>query len=288
MELIFLGTGSGIPTPSRFHSSVLFRYGPEIFMLDCGEGAQIRMSRAGISPLKIGRIFITHWHADHFSGLLPLLETMNLMGRTEPIEIYAPEAGRFVYPILELSYSDPGFEVTPVEALGDEKRTLVETEKYLIRSIPTSHGVPSVGFSFVEKDRWKVDPVKVAEAGLSGPEISELKKRGRFRGVRIEEVATRIPGRRVVYSGDTEPVAGVFEEAAGGVLIHDSTFFEDPKYLHSSAREVAELARRYGVKVLILTHFSRKYPRPDLRARTLKKVFPNIFVAKDLSRFRVP
>jgi ribonuclease Z len=104
INIRFLGTGAAIPTLKRRHAAILFHFGSEYFLFDCGEGTQLQMDKAKISPMKLSKVFISHWHADHFSGLLPMIESLHLSRRTEPIEIYGPEASRFIDALVELSY----------------------------------------------------------------------------------------------------------------------------------------------------------------------------------------
>src|SRR3989339_1600504 len=107
-EITFLGTTAGIPTKWRNHASLYIRYQSEnefCMLFDCGEGTQKQIFSAGLNFMRIDNIFITHWHADHFAGLLGLLETMNLEKRTKPLYIYGPEADRFVETLLDLGYA---------------------------------------------------------------------------------------------------------------------------------------------------------------------------------------
>ncbi|NOZ82169.1 MAG: ribonuclease Z [Candidatus Micrarchaeota archaeon] len=289
IEIFFLGTGSGIPTPSRFHPSILINYLGERFMFDCGEGAQIRLFKIGVSPLKINRIFITHWHADHFSGLIPLIETMNLLDRKNPLYIYGPDAERFVEGIENLSYWSVGFDLKAVDVPYERRSRVFEEDRFVIRSVPAKHRVPAVAYVFEEKPRWKVDPEKVKKFGVPKESINLLKTRGRLKidgkTVSIEDVAEKIEGRKIVYSGDTEPVREIFEEATGGLLIHEATFFADAAHAHSSAEDVARLSAEFGIEKLILTHFSRKYRRISQKVKKLKKIFPRVEAARDLMKF---
>lgn len=103
IQVTVLGSGSAIPTLKRGHPAILLQRAADCFLLDCGESAQLGLEKAGVSPVRINKIFITHWHADHFAGLLPLLETMHLNNRTAPLELYGPDARRFVRDILDLA-----------------------------------------------------------------------------------------------------------------------------------------------------------------------------------------
>jgi ribonuclease Z len=292
LDMTFLGTGSGPPTKSRNHSAIYLHYDTHNMLFDCGEGTQRQMIIAkGISFMKLDHIFITHWHADHWVGLIGLMYTMNLEGRSRPLYIHGPDAERFIGDILDLDYWGSAFRVIPkdVPFEGNKEIKIYETGEFEITSIPTRHSVPSVAYCFRERDKVNVDIAK-AEAmfGLKqGRLIGKLKEKGEveFKGkkIRIEDVGVRKPGIKLVYSGDTEPcenVAAISKDA--DVLIHDATFIESKEeMMHSGAKEAAELAKKAGVKNLILTHFSRRYT--DLREieNEGKKIFANSFVARD-------
>jgi ribonuclease Z len=164
LEIVFLGTGSGIPTPSRNHAGIWLRYEGESMLWDCGEGTQRQIFKARLNFMKIDRIFITHWHADHWAGLIGLLLTMNLEHRIAPLYIYGPEADRFVSDILDLGYWRTSFKVMAetVPHEGKEITSLVKTPDFEITSIPVEHSVPAVAYCFKEHDRRNVD-IKKAE-----------------------------------------------------------------------------------------------------------------------------
>ncbi len=301
MEIVFLGTGSGIPSRERNHPAILLKYEGSQLLWDCGEGAQRQLAIAGESFMKINGVFITHWHADHFAGLIGLIQSMNLESRREPLTIYGPEADLFVSDILELGHWGVGFEVKPKELNfdGNEIETVVKSGDFTVFSIPVSHTVPAVAYCFKENDRVNVDLKKASVFGLKeGPIIGKLKDDGyvvyKSNKVKLEDVSTKKTGRKVVYSGDTMPcdnVVKISEDA--DVLIHDSTFLEDVmngekrRKSHSSVNDVAEIAKRANVKKLILTHFSRRYRSLKEFENEAKKIFPETVTAKDFMRIKL-
>ena len=179
IEIFFLGTGSSIPSEERRQAAYVLRRGIDVFLFDCGESAQLGLQKQNISPLKISKIFISHWHADHFAGLLPLIETMHLLGRKTPLEIFAPEASRFVDGITELSYYGIGFEIRARDCSEEEKKKLFENSEFEIFSIPVKHSVPACGFIFSEKPHIKIDAKLAKKFGLeAGPTFAEIKSSG--------------------------------------------------------------------------------------------------------------
>ncbi len=291
IEITILGSGSAIPTLERKHPAILLKYEGDYLLFDCGECTQLGLQKAKISPMKIKRIFITHWHADHFAGLIPLIETLHMLGRKKILEVYAPEAERFVGTILELSYWSFGFKIKPIDVSVEEKERIVREKKYEIYSIPVKHSVPAVGYIFREKDHWKIIPSRLQKFNVPKEKIQKLKEKGKIRIdgkiVRIEEVAKKIEGRKVVYSGDTLPVEELFKEAFCGMLIHDATFVEPVEgRAHSSFKEITELAKRYRIKKLVLTHISRRYKKHGELVREAKRLFKKSIVARDGMRIK--
>ncbi len=288
IEIVILGSGSAIPTPERGHPSTLFNRSGELFLFDCGEGTQTRVRAAGYSPQKIKSIFISHWHADHFSGLLPLFETLNLMGRKEELKIFGPQAERFVSDLLELSYYSVGFPLRAINCPLDGPKKLIDAAEYEIFSIPVKHSVPAVGYFFREKERWNLSPKKLKSFGLKpSPLLQELKEKGRVtfgnKTIKLAQVAEKTAGRSFAYSGDTQPFKPFFKLISGcDLLIHDSTFLEPtPTKSHSSAAEAAILAKRFKIKKLVLSHFSQRYKSEKELLRAARRVFSKTVAARD-------
>lgn len=301
IEITFLGTVSGIPTKNRNHTAIVLEYqgeNKETLLFDCGEGTQKNLMIAGINYMKIDKIFISHWHADHFAGLIPFMQTMNLEKRKKPLYIFAPEAERFVANILELGYFGPRFEIIandlPFE--GEEIKKIDEGEEYEVFSTPAYHSVPAVAFCFKEKDKWNIDLKKLKELDLKrGFWLKKLKKEGvaEFKGkkVKLEDIAKVSPGLKVVYSGDTKPCETVEKISKDAdLLIHDGTFLEldesEGKY-HADVKEAAKVAKKAKVKQLILTHISRRYKEPKELEEEAKKIFENTKVAHDFLKVRL-
>jgi ribonuclease Z len=298
--ITFLGTVSGIPSRDRNHPAIAleyFYYKKDTLLFDCGEGTQKQLMKAGISFMDISKIFITHWHADHFAGLIPLIQTMNLEKRRTELTIFGPEASRFVQGILNLGYFGVRFPVKAVDVPfeGKEITKVYETNVYEVLSVPVLHTVPSVAFAFKEKDVWRIDEKKLKELGLRrGKWLKELKENGEaiYNGkkIKIEDVASLQKGLKVVYSGDTKPCENLVELAKDAdLLIHDATFLEedeDVQKYHSSVKDAAKIAKKANVKKLILTHISRRYQKEDIERllNEAREVFDNVEVAYDLMK----
>ena len=301
IEVVFLGTVSGVPTKDRNHSAIVFHQyaeGKETILLDCGEGTQRQLLKAGINFMDIDKIFITHWHADHFAGLIPLIQTMNLERRSKPLYIYAPEAEKFVSDIIDLGYFGLKFEVHAIDLPfeGSDVNSILETDEYEMFSIPTDHSIPSVAFCMAEKERWNIDPSKVKKLKLKhGSWMKALKEHGEVehegKKIKLKNVASKSSGLKVVYTGDTKPCKNVEKiSKEADLLIHDGTFLEleDSKGKHhADVTQAAKLAKKAKVKELILTHISRRYKDVSPLEKEAKKLFKKTRIAHDFMKVEV-
>jgi ribonuclease Z len=299
IEITFLGTVSGIPTKTRNHPAIILEYfseGKDTLLFDCGEGTKKQLMISGISFMDINKIFISHWHADHFAGLIPLIQTMNLEKRKKELKIFGPEAERFVSDIIDLGYFGLRFPVTAVNLPfeGDQINLVEEAEDYQIFSIPAFHTVPSVAYCFKEKDRWNIDVKKLKQMGLKrGIWLKKLKKFGKaeFDGkeIKIEQVSNSNPGLKVVYSGDTKPCENLVKLSKNAdLLIHDGTFLEeDESKAHADVKQAANIAKKSQSKQLILTHLSRRYTDTKELEEEARKVFKNTKVAHDFMKVKL-
>jgi len=299
IEISFLGTVSGIPTKDRNHPAIILEYYSETkdtLLFDCGEGAQKQLMISGISFMDIDRIFITHWHADHFAGLIPMIQTMNLEKRKKELKIFGPEAEKFVSDIIDLGYFGLRFTVTAINVPfeGNDITLIEEGDDWQLFSIPVLHTVPSVAYCFQEKERWNIDLDKLKKLGLSrGYWLNKLKKLGKVehkgKEVNLKDVANSKPGLKVAYSGDTKPCENMIKIAAGSdLLIHDGTFLEEEEgKAHADVKQAAKIALKSKVKQLILTHISRRYTDTKEIEKEARKVFDNTKVAHDFMKVQL-
>jgi len=296
----FLGTVSGIPSLKRNHPAIALEYFTDyrdVLLFDCGEGTQKQLMKSGISFMQINKIFISHWHADHFAGLIPLIQTMNLENRRKQLTIYGPEAERFVSDIVDLGYFGLRFPVKAVNVPfeGSEISLVDETEDYQILSIPVFHSVPTVAFCLKEKDKWNIDEDKLKKLGIKrGPWLKKLKRTGKLdwkgKKVKIKDVGYIKEGLKVVYSGDTRPCKNIVKISKNAdLLIHDGTFLEEDvgSKAHADVKEAAKLAKQAKVKQLILTHISRRYTDLKELEEEAKKVFKNSKIAYDFMKVKL-
>ncbi|NIM47095.1 MAG: ribonuclease Z [Candidatus Aenigmarchaeota archaeon] len=292
INITLLGTGAAIPSLKRKHPAILLHYGSDYILFDCGEGTQLQLQKARVSPMKISKIFITHWHADHFAGLLPLIESLHLSRRKKPLEVYGPEASRFIDALIELSYWGIGFEIISHNCDEDKKiEKIFENNSYEVYAIKVIHSIPAFGYCFKEKDSWNIDVKKAKKFGLTGIQMRKIKEKGKIKVknkvIKLEQVAKKRIGRKITYSGDTMPCKELFEfSKEADLLIHDGTFAEpmEKERPHSSATEIAKLSKKYKIKKLILTHLSRRYKTTEEVLNAAKSIFKNTEIAKDMMK----
>lgn len=300
LRIIFLGTGGSLPTRNRNPSAIMVNRKGELLLFDCGEGTQQQMMRAKTGMMNLSSIFITHLHADHFLGIPGLMQTMSFMGRKEPLLIYGPEGTREFTELFEaLGYFNLKYEVRGIELKPGD---LIEREEYVIRALKTEHNISSLGYALIENPRpGRFNREKAIKLGIPpGPLFAKLQKgnpvevNGKL--INPEDVmgAPR-PGRTVVYSGDTRPCKSILEASRNAdVLIHDGSFADEmadwaEESKHSTAGEVAALAKEAGVRKLILTHISSRYTDDAEPILTdSKKIFENVIIAEDLMEIEIP
>jgi ribonuclease Z len=297
----FLGTSASRPTVERGVSSIAVVREGETLLFDCGEGTQRQMMRYGIS-FALEDIFVSHFHTDHFLGIIGLLRTMALQGRTEPLRCWGPKgAERFIRKCETLGADRLTFRVHTHElAAGDR----IPRKDYSILAVPASHrGATALSWALVEDlRRGRFNPERARELGI--PEGPLWGKIHRGEAISLADGRTVQPGelvgptrsgRRLVITGDTRPCDETVEAATNAdLLVHESTFGDEEAERaletgHSTAREAAEVAVRAGVRRLVLTHLSARYTRdPGDLEKEARSVFPSTTVARDGLEVDVP
>ncbi|MCE4627129.1 MAG: MBL fold metallo-hydrolase, partial [Desulfurococcales archaeon] len=249
-------------------------------LLDSGEGVQYQMQRYGYSINKIDVVAVTHPHGDHINGLPGLIQSMYMLGRKKPITIYgSSETIEFVRDTLEVERLDLGFQVRLESIENSGSRILYSRggDVLLIEWTPSCHSIEAYSFKLTWRLRPRIDPRKLAALGIEDPRlISMLTKEGEIeidgRRVTLADAALE-PFREasLVYTGDTSPCNSIMTLASGArILIHDSSFDSSRKLDalergHSTAADAAEMARKAGVHLLVLTHVSGRYRGSEAR-----------------------
>jgi ribonuclease Z len=299
LSIIFLGTSGSWPTIKRNVTSIAIKRGSEVILFDCGEGTQRQFQKSKLSYMQISKIFITHFHGDHFLGIPGLIQTMQLNDRDIPLHIYGPKGmDQLVKQLLSLGYFKPKYKIISHEI--DEGSNL-DFNDYKIRIMRVNHGVPALAFALEEKMRpGKFNKPKALELGIpEGPLFSKLQRGETItlkNGKIISPKKVLGPprnGRKIVYSGDTRPINNMIKFAKDAdVLIHEATFDSSlpeipEEYGHTTALQAAEIAKKAGVEKLFLTHISPRYLDDKEIENDARKEFKKSFVPKDFEEVEV-
>jgi ribonuclease Z len=292
LSIFFAGTAGSVPTARRGLPAILLRAGGDRILFDCGEGTQQQLLRS-IGLPDIDAIFITHFHLDHWLGLIGMLKTFDLRARERPLTIHGPPGLRALFGGLRPIIGRTSYPLSLVEL---ESYDEVRFGSYLISPFPVRHRVDAYGYAFVEDDRpGRFDADAARRLGVAeGPDFGRLQRGETVGDVTPEQVVgeTR-PGRKIVLSGDTAPCQAVEVLAHGAdVLVHEATFLSDERERaretgHSTAAQAAELARDAGVRLLALTHLSTRYFPRDVRDEA-RAIFPDTVVPRDFDAIEVP
>lgn len=294
-EFVVLGTASQVPTRHRNHNGYLLRWDGEGILFDPGEGTQRQMLRAGVAAHDINRICVTHFHGDHSLGLAGVIQRINLDRVPHPVTAHYPASGQKFFDRLRYAtaYRETvALREEPVARDG----VLAREASYTLEARLLSHPVESFGYRLTEPDGRRMVPELLARHGIKGPDVGRLQRDGSLGGVTLDEVSEARPGQRFAFVMDTRLCDGVTELAEGcDMLVIESTFLDEDGQLaadhgHLTAGQAGAVARGAGVRHLVLTHFSQRYPDPSEFERQARAAGfeGELTVAADLVRVPVP
>jgi ribonuclease Z len=294
-ELVVLGTASQVPTRTRNHNGYLLRWDDEGLLFDPGEGTQRQMLFAGVSGSAITRICLTHFHGDHCLGVPGVVQRLSLDRVPHPVYAHYPASGQEFF--TRLRYACAFHEMADLrEEPVSGAAALVATAAFgRLEARRLNHLTEAYGYRLVEPDGRRMLPDRLAAAGISGPRVGELMRRGSLDGVDLADVSTVRPGQRFAFIMDTRLCDAVYALAEGAdLLVIESTFLDEDaglaaEYGHLTAKQAGRVAARSGVRRLVLTHFSQRYTEPGRFAEEAAGEFGgDIIVASDLARIPVP
>lgn len=296
-ELVVLGTASQAPTRRRNHNGYLLRWDDEGLLFDPGEGTQRQLLHAGVPVSAVTRLCLTHFHGDHCLGVPGVLQRRSLDDVPQALHAYYPAAGRRFFANLRYAsaYAERSQVVEhPVSADG----VVLETPALTLTARRLDHRVPTYGWRLQERDGVRMLAERLAARGVRGPAVAQLQREGAVDVdgdlVRLEEVSEPRRGQVFAFVMDTRVCDAAVELARGAdLLVCEATFLHRDadlaeQYAHLTARQAAELAREAGVRRLVLTHLSQRYPDPAEHPAEASAVFADVVVAEDLDRIAVP
>lgn len=301
MRLIFLGTSGSVPTLKRSLPCTVLQCSKEQLMFDCGENSQRQMMQAKVSLHKKTKVFLSHLHGDHVLGLPGVLQTMALMDRKEPLQVYGPLGIKdFLVCCQQTLKFGLTFQVEINEIIREG--VICEEEDYIVTASKSNHFNDSYAYAFEEKPRpGKFYPQKAQELNVpKGALWSKLQSGENItladgKIVKPDDVMGPMRlGRKIIYTGDTRPFKKFADFAQDAdVIIHDCTF--DDSLIekaevdgHSTPSQAANQAKDAGAKLLVLTHISARYSNAELLLEQAKKVFEDSFLAEDFLTLELP
>lgn len=294
-DLTILGSNSATPAYGRNQSAQILNIHDILILIDCGEGTQLRLQKFKFRRNKIRYIFISHLHGDHYLGLVGLLSSMHLSGRSDAIYIYGPPP---LEEILHMHFlhaeTTLRFPMHFQATQNQNPQTLIETKDFTVESFPLNHRIPCTGFRFTEKAaRPKIDIEKIEKSGLNIPkEYYPLLKRGHTfvdkEGKAYPAAEFTIPAlapRSYAYCSDTLADGSYLESInAVDLLYHEATFMEEmapraAETFHTTSTQAAEVARACSAKALIIGHFSARHKDLEPLLAESRQIFQNTQLA---------
>lgn len=294
-ELHILGCGSALPTTRHFPTSQIVNVRDKLFMIDCGEGAQLQFRKSHLKFSRLNHIFISHLHGDHCFGLLGLISTLNLLGRTAELHIHSPKGlETLLTPMLDFFNRQMTYKVLFHEFDTKEPTLIYEDRSLTVTTIPLRHRMPCCGFLFAEKQRPNhIIREMVDFYQVPVYELNRIKNGADYVTPEGKTVSNSLltrpsaPSRSYAYCSDTICLPSIVEQIKGvDLLFHEATFANEDaprarETFHTTAAQAAEVARRAEVKKLLIGHFSARYEDENVLLQEASAIFPDTQLAKE-------
>ncbi len=292
-KIVFLGTSDSVPSAERNHTAIFLSYKDENILFDCGEGTQRQFRKARINPGKVSRILISHWHGDHVLGIPGMLQTLALSGYNKELFIYGPKGTKkFMDEMMNVFAFSGELNLHVVELTKEGK--FYENEDFYLENKFMNHGIPCNAYSFVEKDKLRIDKTKLKKSKLSaGSWIGQLKN-----GKDVSVEGKKLKAKDFTYLEKGKKISFVFDTANNpkiesfvkdsDLFICEGSFSKDDEdkakeHKHMTSTEAAQIAKKAKVDRLYLIHVSQRYEKDMNKILSeCKKIFKESYLPKDL------
>lgn len=300
-ELHILGCGSALPTMRHLPTSQVIHVRNKLFMIDCGEGTQLQLRRSKLSFSKLNHIFISHLHGDHCFGLIGLISTFGMLGRTARLCIHSPHGLKsLMTPWLDFFCKNLDYEIEFMEFNTSEPTIIYEDRSMTVETIPLNHRIPCCGFLFAEKPlprHIKRDMIDFYQVPTY--ELNRIKNGADYTLPNGEVIPNErltsapTPSRRYAYCSDTTYHPAIVQQIRGvDLLFHEATFGNEAlararETFHTTATQAANIAQQAQVGKLIIGHFSARYDDETPLLKEAQEVFPNTSLARENDRIDI-
>ncbi len=296
IKLTFLGTGDAVPTAKRNHTAIYLQYKDENILIDCGEGTQRQFRKAGLNPLKLSRILITHWHGDHILGIPGILQTFALSEYNKKLYIHGPKYTEdYIGRILDAFK----FVADHNLAVKDVSGRFFENDDFYLECEKMNHGTFCNAYNFVVKEQRRIDKGKLEKTSIpAGPLLQKLKN-----GEDVVHEGKKYSSKNLTYVEEGKKISFVLDTKMNDkivpfvkdadLLVCESTFGSElqeqaEEYRHLTSKDAGEIAKKAKVKQLYLTHISGRYENNMEKIENeAKEIFENSKVVKDLESFEL-
>ncbi|MGM5483316.1 MAG: ribonuclease Z [Nanobdellota archaeon] len=296
IDITILGTACMVPTKERNVSSTYAEIKGKGILFDCGEGTQRQMNIAGIKRGKVRYIFISHWHADHTSGLAGLIQTMGFDSDNPQLDVYGPTGTeKFFANLMSSSIFENKVNIKVHELNCPDVRTILKSDDFIVQAMNLDHGAPCLGFSLIEKDKRRMKTKDLKSLGVPEGHLWSDLQNGKDiffndKKLKSDDYTTRIRGKKLSYISDTlfnKKIIDLAEKS--DIIISEATYEEKHEdraesYFHMTSRQAAQIASMSNSKKLVLFHFSQRYDDLNSLLEEAGNIFPETILSYDLMR----
>ncbi len=303
IQITFLGTSQAIPTITRNHTAILINYDSNNLLFDCGEGTQRQFRKAKINPCRLTHLFITHWHGDHILGIPGLFQTLALNNYSKTLQIYGPKGTKkYIKEIFNIFMPVKKIKIQ-IHEINSKK--VLKTPDFEIQSTKLNHNCPCLGYSFIEKNKLRINKQKLNKILKKiKPKKQDLKKiqqltKGKDiiinkQKLKSDQLTYEQKGKKITIILDTKITNNAINLAKNSDLLITESTYEDKekelasKYKHLTCTQAAQIAKKANVKQLFLTHISQRYEFKEKKLlNQARKIFPKTRLAEDLTKVQI-